>query len=174
MAVTASDRSREAIAAFFFSILKRSRKDGSWDVDGIVNLSGMNPMTRFPIKFGKVGKTFNCHNCVHLTSLEGSPTTVGGSFSCHNCSSLTSLEGASKTVGRGFECTYCSSLTTLEGSPKTVNLWFNCSFCRSLTSLEGALTMVGDWFDCRNACGGMKFTVDEVREHCDVKGNIHV
>jgi len=103
----------------------KKNKDGSYDVDGDVDLSTMN-WTKLPVKFGTVGEDFWCnHN--QLTSLEGGPETVDGSF-------------------------YCSynQLTSLEGSPETVG---------------------GD-FDCRR--NKKKFTVEEVKKVCNVKGKIYV
>ena len=106
----------------------RRNKDGSYDVDGNVDFSELKTITKLPVRFGKVGRSFFCSDCTSLTSLEGAPTTVGWSFNCSDCPSLTSLEGAPTTVGGCFWCNGC----------------------------------------------GRKFTVEEVRKHCDVKGDIHV
>ena len=124
--------------------------DGSYDVDGDVDFSNWKTMTRLPIRFGEVGGWFDCSGCTSLTTLEGVPNTVDGNFCCSGCTSITSLEGAPNTVGGYFSCSYCTSLTSLEGVPNTV----------------------GSDFYCRNT--GRKFTIEEVRNHCKVKGDIYV
>ena len=145
----------------------KKNKDESYDVDGDVDLSGMK-LTKLPVKFGTVTEFFYCsHN--QLTSLEGSPRTVGEDFWCSN-NQLTSLKGSPRTIGKSFYCSY-NQLTSLEGSPETVGGYFNCSY-NQLTSLEGSPETVDGDFDCsRNK---KKFTVDEVRKVCDVKGKIYV
>ena len=109
----------------------RKNKDGSYDVDGDVDFTGwksMTKMSKLPVRFRKVGRSFFCYDCTSLTTLEGAPTTVDWSFYCSNCTSLTSLEGAPNTVGEDF---YCKNT-------------------------------------------GRKFTVEEVRKHCNVGGMIYV
>ena len=75
--------------------------DGTIDGDGDVNLSGQG-FIKLPLKFGRVGGNFYCHNN-QLTSLEGCPQIVGGDFYC-NDNQLTTLEGAPREVGRHFYC----------------------------------------------------------------------
>ena len=48
------------------------------NVTGDVDLSLLK-LTELPIKFGKVGGIFDCHDN-KLTTLEGSPKVVGGDF----------------------------------------------------------------------------------------------
>ena len=166
----------------------KKNKDGSYDVNGTVDLSEMN-LTKLPVKFGTVRKDFSCgsnqltslegsprtvgrnFNCDNnqLTSLKGSPETVGGYFSCED-NQLTNLKGGPKTVGKGFWC-MGNQLTSLEGSPRTVGKNFSCGF-NQLTSLDGCPKTVGGYFDCRN--NKKKFTVEEVRKVCNVKGDIIV
>jgi len=133
-----------------FLFLKRKdikkNSDGSYDVDGDVNLVNLK-LVKLPLKFNHVSGYFWCDNN-HLTSLEGAPETVGGSFWCHN-NQFTTLEGAPKTVGGGFWC-HNNQFTTLEGAPKTV----------------------GGNFWCDN--NQKKFTEAEVRAVSDVKGYIYV
>ena len=118
-------------------------KDGTVDVDGDVDLF-KKILYRFPIKFGKVGGDFYCHNN-QLTSLSGSPNSVGGIFYCsHN--KLTSLEGAPREVGGHFACSK-NKLTSLEGSPSSVGGNFGCDG-NQLTSLSGAPREVGGDFYC--------------------------
>jgi len=73
---------------------------------------------------------------------------VDGYFSCsHN--DLISLEGCPETVGGSFSCDH-NALVSLEGCPKTVD---------------------GNFY-CRN--NRKRFTEEEVRSFCDVKGEIRV
>jgi len=115
-----------------------------------------------------VGGSFYCINN-SLTSLEGAPTSVGGSFYCdHN--SLTSLSGAPTSVGGSFDCSN-NKLTSLDGAPTSVGGSFYC-INNSLTSLEGAPTSVGGSFCCSN--NKVRFTEQDVRKVCKVKGKIYV
>ncbi len=84
----------------------------------------------------------------YLTSLKGAPEKVNGSFNCGN-----------------------NKLTSLEGSPKKVNGDFYCSY-NDLTSLESAPEEVDGDFNCSN--NKVKFTEEDVRKVCNVKGTIHV
>lgn len=72
------------------------------------------------------------------------------------------------TVGGHFDCSV-NKLTSLEGSPKNVLGYFICSY-NKLTSLEGAPSSVGEDFICNN--NPVKFTREQVREVCDVRGMI--
>ena len=74
------------------------------------------------------------------------------------------------TVGGNFNCSY-NELTSLEGAPKTVGENFGCSY-NKLTSLAGVPKIVYKDFYCRN--NTVKFTVQDVRAVCDVKGNVYV
>ena len=106
-------------------------------------------LKKFPsfIKFGKVSGNFICRDN-DLISLEGSPTVVGGNFSCSG-NKLTSLEGCPITVGNNFWCRN-----------------------NELDNLKGCPTTVGGSFYCDN--NKIKFTKEEVRALCNVKGNILV
>ena len=68
---------------------------------------------------------------------------------------------------------YCSDnqLTSLKGSPKEVGGSFYCSD-NQLTSLEGCPKEVGGSFNCYDNPG--KFTEEDVRKVCNVKGGIYV
>ena len=86
------------------------RPDGIVDVDGDVNLNGMN-LKKLPVKFGVVAGSFYCsHNL--LTSLEGAPEKVEGGFYCSN-NPFTSLEGCPEEVEGDFTC-FHNPLTSLE------------------------------------------------------------
>ena len=109
--------------------------------------------------------------CGHnkLTSLKNAPSIVVGSFFCgHN--KLTTLEGAPTSVGGNFFC-FNNNLTSLENCPKTVDGTFDCSR-NKLTSLAGAPKTVGGFFDCTD--NPVKFTREQVRAVCDVKGKVYV
>jgi hypothetical protein len=74
------------------------------------------------------------------------------------------------TVGGNFNCSY-NELTSLEGAPSSVGENFGCSY-NKLTSLAGVPKIVYKDFYCRN--NTVKFTVQDVRAVCDVKGNVYV
>ena len=74
--------------------------------------------------------------------------SVGGDFMC-GYNKLTSLKGAPKSVGGSFYC-YGNNLESLEGAPKSVD---------------------GDFY-CNN--NPVKFTEEQVRALCDVRGKITV
>jgi hypothetical protein len=117
-----------------------------------------------------VGGDFYCSD-TQLKSLEGAPESVGGNFTCsHN--QLTSLEGAPKSIGENkyFWCTF-NQLKSLVGAPENVGGDFNCSD-NQLTSLEGAPTSVDGIFYCHS--NPVKFTEEQIRSVCDVKGIIMV
>ena len=115
---------------------------------GNFDISGLG-LTTLPalLKNLKIGKSFDCgYN--RLDSLVGAPTGVGGKFDCRY-----------------------NILTSLVGAPVSVGLDFFCGF-NQLDSLVGAPTSVGGSFNCSNNV--VKFTEEQVRAVCDVKGNIHV
>ena len=74
--------------------------------------------------------------------------TVDGNFFCFN-NNLTSLINAPSSVGDDFDCSY-NDLTSLAGAPKTV----------------------GGFFDSTD--NPVKFTEEQVRAVCDVKGKVYV
>jgi len=110
-------------------------------------------------------------NKVGLTKLPDilKDITVGGTFSCSD-NNLTSLTGAPKTVGGNFGC-YNNKLTSLAGAPSSVGENFNCN-SNNLTSLEGAPSSVGGNFGCTD--NPVRFTEEQVRAVCDVKGKVYV
>ena len=73
------------------------------------------------------------------------------------------------SVGGSFYCSF-NYLTSLENCPKTVGGNFFCSR-NKLTSLKGAPETVGKDFVCYNNPG--KFTKEQVRAVCNVKGDIY-
>jgi hypothetical protein len=64
-----------------------------------------------------------------------------------------------------------NSLTSLENCPKIVNGNFYCSW-NKLTSLEGAPQKVDRHFICHS--NDVKFTEEQVRAVCDVKGTVYL
>ena len=84
---------------------------------------------------------------------------------------LTSLPNdIPKYVGDNFWCDY-NNLKSLQGAPKYVGGNFDCDD-NKLTSLQGAPKYVGGYFSCSDNI--KKFTEEEVRAVCDVKGDVHV
>ena len=73
------------------------------------------------------------------------------------------------SVDRDFYC-YTNNLTSLENCPKYVGGDFWCSY-NLLTTLEGAPKVVGKDFYCGKNPG--KFTEEQVRAVCDVKGKVY-
>ena len=94
---------------------------------------------------------------------------IGKSFYCYN-NKLTSLVGAPVSVGLDFLCSF-NKLTSLVGAPVSVGGTFLCDY-NNLDSLVGAPVSVGGHFYCNN--NAVKFTEEQVRAVCDVKGNIYV
>ena len=74
------------------------------------------------------------------------------------------------TVKGWFNCSL-NSLTSLENCPKIVNGNFYCSW-NKLTSLKGAPQKVDRHFICHS--NDVKFTEEQVRAVCDVKGDVYV
>ena len=74
------------------------------------------------------------------------------------------------TVNGWFNCSL-NSLTSLENCPKIVNGNFYCSW-NKLTSLKGAPQKVDRHFICHS--NDVKFTEEQVRAVCDVKGTVYV
>ena len=74
------------------------------------------------------------------------------------------------TVNGWFNCSL-NNLTSLENCPKIVIGNFYCSY-NNLTSLEGAPQKVDRHFICHS--NDVKFTEEQVRAVCDVKGTVYV
>ena len=78
-----------------------------------------------------------------------------------------------KSVDGDFYCNN-NQLTSLEGAPKSVDGDFWCNR-NQLKSLEGAPVSVGGNFWCKYSVNNpVKFTEEQVRAICDVKGDISV
>ena len=77
-----------------------------------------------------------------------------------------------KVVGGDFLCSGNNKLTSLEGCPKSVGGSFHCSRNNNLISLQGSPENVGGDFWCRG--NKIKFTEQQVRAICDVKGRVYV
>jgi hypothetical protein len=83
---------------------------------------------------------------------------------------LEMLDFSDIIVEGSFDCSY-NQLTSLEGSPKSVEGSFWCEN-NQLISLEGSPKTVGRHFYCNNNL--KKFTEEEVRKVCDVRGELFV
>ena len=136
---------------------------------GTLDLTDMN-LTKLPdvLKYVDVGGDFACDNN-QLTSLENAPKSVSGGFYC-NYNKLTSLIGAPQSVGGNFNCDN-NQLTSLEGAPESIGGGFYCHN-NQLTSLDNAPKSVSGDFACYNNL--VEFTEEQVKEVCNVKGNITV
>ena len=117
----------------------------------------------------KVGGSFNCAD-TNIPSLKGSPKEVGKDFYCNHNRNLTSLEGSPKIIRGDFRCSL-TRINSLKGAPEKVDKTFDCSSIGALNSLEGAPKEVGGDFNCSQTPKG-KFTVEDVKKVCNVKGNI--
>jgi hypothetical protein len=82
---------------------------------------------------------------------------------------LTNLKGCPMEVTRYCDCSF-NKLTSLKGSPQKVGGDFNIRR-NSLTSLEGAPEQVGANFHCDH--NEAKFTEEQVRAVCKVKGRVY-
>ena len=65
----------------------------------------------------------------------------------------------------------CNNLISLKNCPHTTYS-FSCGDCPQLDSLKGCPKYVGGDFWCNNCKG--KFTIEEVRSLCNVKGSVIV
>lgn len=108
--------------------------------------------------------------------------TINGYFDCSGRSEnvsgynsfgrnqLKSLKNAPKVV-KGM-CYFMSlGLETLEGGPEYVSGDFECSY-NNLKTLKGAPKFVGRNFYCND--NGVKFTEEQVRAVCNVRGTVFV
>ena len=125
-------------------MIKQYIRNGS---KGNLSLSEME-LTVLPdiLKNVTVNGDFVCE-LNQLTSLKNSPKYVSNDFLC-NDNMITSLKGAPSSVGGSFYCSW-NNLTSLEGAPKTVDKDFSCGF------------------------NDGKFTEEQVRAVCNVKGDIY-
>ena len=141
----------------------KDKNVGDFDISGL----GLTTLPAL-LKNLKIGGNFDCSRNL-LKSLVGAPVSVGGHFFC-SFNKLTSLVGAPVSVGGHFFCNN-NKLTSLVGATTSVGGSFYCNN-NKLTSLVGAPTSVGGRFNCSNNV--VKFTEEQVRAVCDVKGKINV
>ena len=136
--------------------------DGSVDVDGNVFLypEFMGNLTRLPIKFRNVTKTFIISGISNLTTLEGSPDTCKDFFvtwkrdlyfksdpkTCPK--KLKDLRGGPKYVSGDYSVEDIP-ITSLEGAPEHCGNSFICSLT-NITSLKGSPKTVGGHFYADN------------------------
>ena len=162
---------------------------GEIDVDGDVSLMELN-YEKFPVKFGIVTGTFNCHGMKQLKTLEGAPYEVGGVFKCsrcislnnfegapqkaisiaaQNCLSIISLKGLPEEIPGTFIIDGCINLESLEHGPKSVGRDYSCIRCEKIESLEGIAKKIGrDLY--MQKCKNLK-TIEEL-QHVKVEGAI--
>lgn len=106
---------------------------------------------------------------IGLTSAKGFPKKVIGSVFINN-NRIATLEGSPRTVIGHFQCSR-NKLTSLIGAPETIVGTFDCSH-NQLTSLDGCPKQVSGNFYCVGNPG--KFTEEQIRAVCDVKGVVMV
>lgn len=111
-----------------------------------------------------------------FTNLKGCPKEVGGNFECTNCN-LKSLEGSPKKVYKSFSC-QDNKLEDFKGCPKIIPENFIC-YNNDFKSLEGCPKYVGGNFFLyysENSYSNIekRFTEEDVRAVCDVKGKVIV
>ena len=161
--------------------------DYSIDVKGNVFLQ-LKKLQLFPsfIQFNKIEGEFRCDSN-NFTTLKGGPKYTRD-FRCDS-NQLITLKWGPKTVLSNYYCNN-NKLINLRGAPKNI-AFFYCND-NDLISLEGSPIKVGGDFYCHNNnlinldgspkkvghdfyCSGnsKKFTEKEVREVCDVKGNVY-
>lgn len=148
----------------------KKNSDGSYDVDGYLDIEWNFPFDRLPVKIRKVDGSYAIYS-MFLRSLEDGPTEVSGGVFISGATELKNLVGAPSSVPHStFQIMNCANLTSLEGCPSVV--WsFVCTGCRKLMSLDGCPTIATDEFVAYN--NGRRFTISEVRERCKViKGRI--
>ena len=85
---------------------------------------------------------------------------------------LTKIPIKFNKISGSFVCSI-NEITSLKGCPKEVGKHFNCGG-NKLTSLHSAPKEVGGDFSCSYQINGHKFTIDDVKKVCDVKGDIYV
>lgn len=97
---------------------------------------GIESLTNEFFKWGVVLGSFNCQNCRHLKSLEGSPEEVGKNFLCDYCTEIKDLTGAPNYVKGNFYCTFCKALKSFEGDLKRVDGKFYCHNSKATTGFD--------------------------------------
>jgi hypothetical protein len=125
------------------------RDDGTYFVDGEINLSGKNLKALPDLSRVHMGGNFYCENNPELVDLRGAPYHCDKNFFCGNNPKLASLVGSPEYVGCDYSCCSNPSLTTLKGAPQTVGLNFMCANNRWMESLEGGATDVGGFYVCK-------------------------
>ena len=142
-------------------------KDGSVDVEGNVNLS-QRGLKKIPINFNKIGGYFSLSRN-KITSLEGLPKEINGGLYLSD-NQITSLKGLPEKINGSL---YLSGnkITSLVGLPKEINGSL-ALFNNKITSLEGLPKKIDGNLDLGN--NPVKFTKEEVRAVCDVKGGVIV
>ena len=151
----------------------KDKNVGDFDISGL----GLTTLPAL-LKNLKIGGNFDCRYN-KLTSLVGAPVSVDLDFLC-NDNNLDSLVGAPTSVGAhtsvggSFFC-HRNKLTSLVGAPTSVkNFYCNNNLLKSLDGLirlDGVRTSVGGDFHCYD--NSVKFTEEQVRAVCDVKGVVY-
>ena len=139
--------------------------NGFVDTEYSVRLGGQfSYLNKLPISFGVVKGSFVSYGG-NLDTLEGAPKQVYGDFIVSN-NRLKTLLGGPVEVN-GIYAVNNNELIDLLGAPENIGRSFDCSF-NQLTSLEGAPKKVRGYFDCRRQLNGVRFSMDQVIDVCEV------
>jgi hypothetical protein len=92
---------------------------------------------------------------------------ISGSFYCHHCS-LVDLNGMPNRVWGTFNCSF-NDLKNLDGCPQLIERHFICEFSKLMSLNGGPKEVKGDFY-CNN--NPVKFTRNDVKSICEVKGDI--
>ena len=117
------------------------RPNGVVDVDGHVDLIGVEGEYTIPVQFGKVTGHFCCSG-TNILSLKGSPQIVHEQFVCSH-TNITSLAGAPQSIGGNCIClfTQMTSLSGVDKIIKQIDGKFTCDM--RVTHLLGLLLIKG-------------------------------
>ena len=143
----------------------------------------VNEIVRQYIKNGGEGSLdFSSFGLRELPPILKGITVMNGYFDCSNQDNsnidwdnqskniIKTLKNSPKIVYGNFYCQNIG-LESLEGGPEFVNGEFNCSY-NKLTSLEGIpKTIGGDLYITNNP---VKFTKEQIKSVCNVKGDVFV
>ncbi len=140
-------RRLELIADIIKYLDKTELLDGTWEVDGGLNLSGEKLRSFKGLNISRINGWFSCTSC-GLTSLEYGPAFVTGSYNC-SWNPIKNFIGAPKSIGDSFSFSQCE-ITSLEGFPKEI-----------LGHVYGEETP-------------LRLTEDMIRAVCKVGGRIYV
>lgn len=116
----------------------------------------------------KIDGWYDCSDN-QLVTLKGCTEIIFNVFDCAY-NQLTSLEDGPKAVKKGYYCQH-NQLTSLKGMPQEIYGNVDCSY-NQLSSLEFMPKIIFGNFNCIN--NTKQFTIDEIKKHSKITGNILV